>query len=88
VVIGTARAPKATGAVFATRASIAARMGAKPSAISITELMATGVPKPARASISAPKQKATIMACTRWSSLILPKERRRTSRCPVATVML
>ena len=47
VVIGTASAPKATGAVLATSASVAALSGRKPRAMSITELMATGVPKPA-----------------------------------------
>ena len=88
VVIGTAIAPKATGAVLATSAIEAALIGLKPSAISITEVIATGVPKPASASISAPKQKATITAWTRWSSEIAPNERRRTAKCPVSTVML
>ena len=86
--IGIAMAPKATGAVLATRASEAALIGRKPSAISITALIATGVPKPASASISAPKQKATITACTRWSSEIAPNELRSTAKCPVSTVML
>jgi hypothetical protein len=62
VVIGTAMAPKATGAVLATRATVAAFSGLKPSAISMTELIATGVPKPARASSRPPKQKAMMMA--------------------------
>ena len=61
--IGTAIAPKATGAVFATRATEAALIGLKPSAMSITEQIATGVPKPASASSSAPKQKAMRTAC-------------------------
>lgn len=65
VVIGMAIAPKATGAVFATSAIDAALIGLKPSAISITALIATGVPKPASASISAPKQNATITAWMR-----------------------
>ena len=65
VVIGIAIAPKATGAVFATSAIDAALIGLKPRAMSITALIATGVPKPARASISAPKQNATITAWTR-----------------------
>jgi hypothetical protein len=58
-------APNATGAVFATRATAAALIGLKPSAISMTAVMATGVPKPARASSRAPKQNAMITACTR-----------------------
>lgn len=54
----------------------------------MTELIATGVPKPASASMSAPKQKAMMMACTRSSSLIEANDRRSTSKCPVATVRL
>ena len=88
VVIGTARAPNATGAVFATSAMVAAFSGRKPSAMSITELIATGVPNPARASISAPKQNAMMMAWIRWSSLIDANERRSTSKWPVSTVRL
>ena len=88
VVMGTASAPKATGAVFATRATEAAFIGRKPRAMSITLVMATGVPKPASASSSAPKQKAMMIAWTRWSSLTVANERRSTSKCPVATVML
>ena len=65
VTIGMAIAPNATGAVFATSASEAALIGRKPSPISITELIATGVPKPASASISAPKQNAMITAWIR-----------------------
>ena len=67
VVIGTAMAPKATGAVLATRATAAALTGRMPTAISITAVTATGVPKPASASSSAPKQKAIRIAWTRWS---------------------
>ena len=86
--IGTAIAPKATGAVFATSATDAALIGWKPSAMSITEQIATGVPKPASASSSAPKQKAISTAWTRWSALTRPKERRSTAKCPLLTVML
>ena len=52
--IGIAIAPNATGAVLATSATEAALIGSKPSAISITAVIATGVPKPASASSSAP----------------------------------
>ncbi len=56
--IGVAIAPNATGAVLATSASAAAFIGLKPSAISITDVTATGVPKPASASSSAPNENA------------------------------
>ncbi len=85
--IGVAMAPNATGAVFAVSASTAAFIGLKPSAINITDVTATGVPKPASASINAPKENAMMMAWTRWSSLTLAKERRSTSKCPVSTVI-
>ena len=88
VTIGIAIAPNATGAVFATSATEAALIGLKPSAISITEVIATGVPNPASASSSAPKQKAMITAWMRWSSEMAPNERRRTAKWPVSTVML
>ena len=58
----------------------AALIGLKPSAISITALMATGVPNPASASMSAPKQNATITAWMRWSFEIAPNERRSTAK--------
>ena len=74
--------------MFATSATEAALIGWKPSAMSITAVMATGVPKPASASSSAPKQNAMITAWTRWSSEIRPNERRSTAKCPVASVML
>ena len=46
VTIGIASAPKATGAVFATSATVAALTGLNPSDISMTTEIATGVPKP------------------------------------------
>ena len=61
-------APKATGAVLASRETIADFSGFMPAAISMAAEIATGAPKPARASIRAPKQKAIRMASTRWSS--------------------
>ena len=67
--IGVAIAPNATGAVLATSASAAAFIGLKPSAISITDVTATGVPKPASASSSAPNENAMRTAWIRWSSL-------------------
>ena len=70
VTIGVAIEPKATGAVFPISDSAAAFIGEKPSASSITEVIATGVPKPASPSISAPNEKAMITAWIRWSSEI------------------
>ena len=74
--------------MLATRAMLAALIGVKPSASSITDEIATGVPKPASASSSPPKQNAMMIAWMRWSSETDPNERRSTSKCPVATVML
>ena len=65
VTIGVARAPNATGAVLAINATAAALSGSNPSAISITTVIATGVPKPASASSRAPKQKAMMIAWIR-----------------------
>lgn len=66
----------------------AAFIGRKPSAINMTALITTGVPKPASASSNAPKQNATMIAWTRWSALIDANDRRSTSKCPVSTVRL
>ena len=86
--IGVASAPNATGAVFASSDSDAAWIGRNPSAISITAVIATGVPNPASASISAPKQNAMMIAWMRMSGLIRAIDRRSTSECPLATVRL
>ena len=74
--------------MLAISAIAAALSGWKPSAISITTVIATGVPKPASASSSAPKQKAMMIAWMRWSALTFSKERRSTSKWPEATVRL
>lgn len=88
VVIGIAIAPNATGAVSATSATAAARIGDSPMPISITPQIATGVPNPASASSSAPKQKAITTTCTRMSSETAAKHRFSTAKCPVASDML
>lgn len=62
VTTGVPIAPKATGAVLATRETTAARTGSKPRATSMTEQIATGAPNPASASRRAPKQKAITRA--------------------------
>ena len=87
VMMGVAIAPYATGAVLATSASTAALSGLKPSASSITEVTATGVPKPANASSNAPNENAMMIAWIRWSSLTVAKLRRSTSKWPVSTVI-
>ena len=74
--------------MLATSATAAAFIGWKPTATSITAVMATGVPKPASASSRAPKQKAMMMAWMRWSFEIPLNDRRSTAKCPVASVML
>jgi hypothetical protein len=88
VMIGMAIAPNATGAVLATSATAAALSGWKPSAISITAVIATGVPNPASASSRAAKQNAMITAWIRWSFEIRPNDLLSTAKWPVASVML
>jgi hypothetical protein len=73
-------APKATGAVSATSATAAARIGERPRPTSMTPQIATGVPNPASASSRAPKQKAIITTCTRWSSETPAKARLSTAK--------
>ena len=87
VVIGIAMPPNATGAVSATSARTTAFIGLKPTPTSITEQIAIGVPKPASASSSAPKQKAMMTTWTRWSLEIELNARRRTAKSPVFSVM-
>ncbi len=88
VMIGMAIAPNATGAVFETSATPAAFIGWKPRPTSIDAVIATGVPKPARASSSAPKENAMMIAWMRSSSDTRSNERRRTAKYPVRSVML
>ena len=83
---GSPTAPKATGTVLASRAMSAARIGEKPTATSMAAAMATGAPKPARASRRPPKQKAISRPSTRGSSLIRKKVLRRSSNRPEITV--
>ena len=84
--IGVPMAPKATGAVLARSTTAAARSGEKPSAMSMTPVIATGAPKPASASSRPPKQNAMMIACTRGSSEMRWKVARRSSKRPLATV--
>ena len=82
VTIGVAIEPNATGAVLPISDSAAALSGLKPSANSITEVIATGVPNPARPSIRAPNEKAMITAWIRLSSEIVANDRRSTGEVP------
>ena len=83
---GAASAPKATGAVFASRDTSAALSGAMPAASSIAAEIATGAPNPARDSRSAPKQKAMRIERMRRSSLTERIVRLKTSNHGVTTV--
>jgi hypothetical protein len=58
VMMGMAKPPNATGAVFAKSARAAAYSASKPRPAMMAAVMATGVPNPAVASRSAPKIKA------------------------------
>ena len=85
-ITGRPTAPKATGTVLASNAINADRIGEKPIATSIAAAMATGAPKPARASRRPPKQKAISNPRTRGSSLMRKNVLRRSSNLPEMTV--
>ena len=86
VMIGAAIAPNATGAVLANNETTAALIGFMPAAISMAAEIATGAPKPASDSSSAPKQNAMRMAWMRWSSEMDRIRSPSTSNQPVTTV--
>jgi hypothetical protein len=88
VVIGMPSEPNATGVVFATSASVAAMIGSNPRPASIDAVIATGAPKPAMPSMSAPKQKATITAWILRSPVARASDRRITSKSPLSTERL
>ena len=74
-------APNATGAVLATSVTNTAFIGFMPIASSMAATMATGAPKPARASNKPPNEKPISRACTRISPRpILEKISRRSSK--------
>ena len=85
MVTGMPSDPNATGAVLAMSAITAAMIGSKPRPASIAAVIATGAPKPAMPSISAPKQKATSMIWMRRSVVSRASERRMTSKSPLST---
>ena len=88
-VTGAPSAPKATGAVLKISTKTSASSGGKPTRISSDDVMATGTPKPATPSSSAPKQKPIATRTTRRSlgrcSIV---QRRKASKCPEATATL
>ena len=87
VVIGMATAPKATGAVLAISTTVAVFRGLSPMAMIMVAVMATGAPKPARASRRPPKQNAMRIAWMRTSPPpIESKIERMSSNRPAATV--
>jgi hypothetical protein len=88
-IIGMPSAPKATGAVLAISAVSTARRAGCPRPTSRQAVTATGAPKPAVPSSSAPKQNAT---STTWM-LASPEaccsiQRRKRSNFPVSCVRL
>ena len=86
IATGIPIAPHAPAAALATKHSIAACNGLKPSAASITLQMAIGTPKPAAPSKNAPKQKPISNNWMRWSAETMVSEPLMTSILPVATV--
>ena len=84
--IGMAMEPNATGAVLASSTVAAARIGANPSETSMTPVIATGAPKPARASSRPPKQNAMMMPWIRGSPETRLNAVRRSSNRPLTTV--
>ena len=86
--IGAAIAPKATGAVLASSATMADFSGFMPAAMSIAAEIATGAPKPASDSSSAPKQNAIRIARIRRSFEMERMVRPKTSNQGVSTVSL
>ncbi len=79
---GMPSAPNATGAVLKISTNTSASSGGKPMRISSELVMATGVPKPAMPSRSAPKQNPTTTSTTRRSSgrLAVIQERNASKR--------
>ena len=69
-------------------ASEAAMIGSKPRPASIEAVMATGAPKPAMPSMSAPKQNATSSSWIRRSPVNRDRDRRMTSKSPLSTERL
>ena len=87
VVIGMAIAPNATGAVLAMSTTVAVFRGLSPSARIMVAVIATGAPKPARASSRPPKQNAMSTAWMRRSPPpMVSKMVRRSSKRPLRTV--
>jgi hypothetical protein len=87
-VTGAPSAPNATGAVLKISTNTSASSGGKPTRINSELVMATGVPKPATPSSSAPKQKpmTTRMmrrSLGRWLSSQIRKDSNRPERTAI-----
>ena len=80
--------PQATGAVLASRHTVAAWKGGKPRPIRNEPAMATGAPPPPVPSRNAPKQKAISTAWRRRSEERVAIESFITWNCPVSTATL
>ncbi len=86
--IGLPTPPQATGAVFASRQSVAAWNGGKPRPIRKAPAIATGAPPPPVPSRNAPKQKAIRITWMRLSDESPAIDCFITSNCPVSTATL
>ena len=86
--IGLPTAPQATGAVLASRQSVAAWNGSKPSPIRNEPAIATGAPPPPVPSRNAPKQNAIRISCSRLSVESAAIDSFITWNWPVSTAML
>ena len=86
--IGLPTPPQATGAVLASRHSVAAWKCGKPRPIRNEPAMATGAPPPPVPSRKAPKQKAIRMTCSRRSEETPAIDSFITWNCPVSTATL
>ena len=88
-VTGTPSAPNATGAVLKISTKTSASSGGNPTRISSELVIATGVPKPAMPSSSAPKQKPIATSTMRRSlGRCSSVQRRKASKRPEVTAML
>ena len=86
--IGLPTPPQATGAVLASRHSVAAWNGGKPRPMRNAPAIATGAPPPPVPSRNAPKQNAISTSCSRRSAESAAIESFITWNCPVSTAML
>jgi hypothetical protein len=82
VITGIPMAPKATGAVLASRQILEAYSAEKPRPVIMAAATATGVPKPAPPSRKAPNANATSRICSRLSTVIVAMDALMISNLP------